>query len=186
MTWKIDPTRSQIGFAIRKLKLFTVHGTFTRFSGAIDLNENDPARSCVAVSVDPASIATGITKRDIHLRSADFFDMARFPALMFCSTRIEQIDERHARVSGALTIRDVTREVVLEVSADELTTDADGTTGVVFSATAIINRHDWEVSWGRLLVGDTVGVTIVLAAVRPAAAQVELRAVGSAPELSMR
>jgi len=112
--------------------------------------------------------------------------MARFPALMFCSTRIEQIDERHARVSGALTIRDVTREVVLEVSADELTTDADGTTGVVFSATAIINRHDWEVSWGRLLVGDTVGVTIVLAAVRPAAAQVELRAVGSAPELSMR
>jgi polyisoprenoid-binding protein YceI len=186
MTWEIDPARSHIGFTIRKLKLFTVHGSFTCFSGAIDLDETDLARSRVAVLIDAASIDTGIAKRDIHLRSPDFFDTPSYPTLTFRSTRVEQIDEGLARVSGELTIRDITRAVVLEVSADELTRHADGTSSVVFRATAIIRRHDWGVSWGRLLVGDTVGVTIVLAAVRPATATVEMRTVGRLPELSVR
>jgi YceI-like protein len=81
MSWQIDPTNSQIRFAIRKLGLITVHGEFTRFAGTLTLDETEPTRSAIGVHIAAASIDTGIPRRDDHLRSADFFDVERYPIL---------------------------------------------------------------------------------------------------------
>jgi polyisoprenoid-binding protein YceI len=164
MSWQIDPTNSQIRFAIRKLRLITVHGAFTRFTGALTLDETDPTHSAIVVRIAAASIETGIPRRDDHLRSPDFFDAERYPILSFRSTRVEQYDATHGRIVGDLTIRDVTRSVALEVEWAGQTTTV-GARVASFSAHATINRRDWGVSWGRLLVGDLVTITIALAVV---------------------
>jgi len=164
MTWQIDPTNSQIQFAIRKLRLISVHGAFTRFAGALTLDETKPTRSAIAVQLAAASIDTGIPRRDAHLRSPDFFDAEQYPLLSFRSTRVEQHDATHGRIVGDLTIRDVTRAVALEVEWTGQTTTV-GARVASFSAHATINRRDWGVSWGRLLVGDLVTITIALVVV---------------------
>jgi polyisoprenoid-binding protein YceI len=164
MSWQIDPTNSQIRFAIRKLRLISVHGAFTRFAGALRLDETKPTRSAIAVQIAAASIDTGIPRRDAHLRSPDFFDAERYPLLSFHSTRVDQHDATHGRIVGDLTIRDVTRSVALEVEWAGQTTTV-GARVASFSAHATINRRDWGVSWGRLLVGDLVTITIALAVV---------------------
>src|SRR6266508_4982374 len=165
MTWQIDPTNSQIQFAIRKLRLISVHGAFTRFAGALTLDETKPTRSAIAVQLAAASIDTGIPRRDAHLRSPDFFDAEQYPLLSFRSTRVEQHDATHGRIVGDLTIRDVTRAVALEVEWAGQTTTPAGARAASFSAHTTINRRDWGVSWGQLLVGDLVTITIALAVV---------------------
>jgi polyisoprenoid-binding protein YceI len=112
--WNIDAAHSAISFSIRHMAFAKVRGRFTQYSGTIQLDDADLARSSVEVSIDAASIDTGTPQRDQHLRSADFFDVAKFPALRFRSTRVEALGGDRLRVIGELTIRDVTREVALE------------------------------------------------------------------------
>ncbi len=166
MTWNLDTSHSEVTFAVRHMMISTVRGKFNKFSGTIDFNEADPAKSAVNVSIDAASIDTRDEKRDGHLKSGDFFDVEKFPALTFKSTRVEKVSDNSGRVYGDLTIRDVTRPVVLEVEYAGQARSPWGTTSAGFSATTKINRKDFGLSWnvaletGGVLVGEDISIAI--------------------------
>ncbi|HVF72750.1 MAG TPA: YceI family protein [Chthoniobacterales bacterium] len=112
-TFKIDPANSRIGFSLRHM-LGTARGTFTKFTGTIELDRVAPERSSVNVSIDAASIDTGIAKRDEHLRG-ELFNVAKYPAITFKSRRVKQTGASAGEIVGDLTMRGVTREIVLNV-----------------------------------------------------------------------
>src|SRR4026208_774575 len=113
--WNIDLAHSSINFSIRHMVVSKVRGRFAKYTGKLNLDESDLTRSVVEATIDASSIDTGTPQRDDHLRSPDFFDVEQFPELRFRSTRVEKIDDAHYRVTGELTLRDVTREVSLDV-----------------------------------------------------------------------
>lgn len=175
--WTIDNSHSGIHFKIRHLVIAKVRGSFTRWSSKIALDPNDLSRSSLEVTIDAASITTNEDKRDAHLRSADFFDVERFPALTFRSRRIERLTADRLKVVGDLTIRDVTREVALDVSHEGGGKDPWGNTRFGFSAQAAIDRKDFGLTWnqvldaGGLAVGDKVEIEIEAEVVQAAAQQ---------------
>jgi len=175
-TWNIDTVHSGINFTIRHMVVSKVRGRFTRFGGTLTLDEADLTRSKVEATIDAASIDTGTAQRDDHLRSPDFFDAERFPELRFRSTRIDRNGERY-RVTGDLTIRDVTREVVLDVEYGGRARDPWGNERAGFIASTSLNRKDFGLGWnqvleaGGVLVGDRVDIELELQGVRAAAAQ---------------
>lgn len=168
MAWHIDPAHSHIQFSVRHMMIATVRGTFARFSGTIDADEQNPAGALVDVQIEAASIETGDPKRDEHLRSPDFLNADLYPYLRFKSTRVELIDSEHARLIGELSIRDVTREVTLDVEYAGQARSPWGTVSAGFSARAKINRKDWGLTWnvaletGGLLVADEIAISIDL------------------------
>src|SRR5687768_1880599 len=115
MSWQIDPAHSAVEFAVKHMMIATVRGQFERFTGTVELDEAEPSRSTVEVQIEAESIDTRNEQRDAHLRSPDFFNAGEYPYLTFRSKRVEQLDAGYGRITGDLTIRDVTREVVLEV-----------------------------------------------------------------------
>src|SRR5579871_1636858 len=117
-TYQIDPERTQVHFTVKNFRFRTVKGRFTATTGVIVLDEEDLARSRVEVEIDASSIDTGNGKRDHHLRAPDFLDVARYPAISFRSTRVQQRDEQRFVVTGDLTIRGVSREVSLDATID--------------------------------------------------------------------
>ncbi len=173
-TWNIDTTHSAIGFAVRHMVVSKTRGHFGKYTGKVQLGE-DLSRSSVEVTIDAASIDTGTPERDAHLRSADFFDVERFPALTFASRRIEKLDEERYRMTGDLTIRDVTREVTVEVEYGGQRKDPWGNVRAGFAARTAVDRKDFGLHWnqvleaGGLLVGDRVEIEIELELVRAAA-----------------
>jgi polyisoprenoid-binding protein YceI len=154
-----------------------VRGRFAQWSGAVDFDSQDPKRSSAEVEIDAASIDTGVADRDNHLRSADFFDAERFPKLRFKSTRVEQAGKDRYRVHGELTIRDITREVVLDVEHGGQAKDPWGNTRAVFSATTSVNRTDYGLNWnqvleaGGVLVGERIEIELEVQAVQAAKSQ---------------
>ena len=172
MSWKIDPAHSQITFSVRHMMIANVHGRFENFTGAFDLNEEDPTRSGVDVQIDAASINTKDAKRDGHLKSPDFLNAAEYPSLSFKSTRVEKIDAQRGRLYGDLTIRGVTRPVVLDVEYAGMAKSPWGTTSAGFTASTQISRKDWDLNWnvaletGGWLVGDTININIELELVK--------------------
>jgi len=173
--WNLDTVHSSINFSIRHMVVSKVRGRFAKFSGALNLAEGDLTRSVVEATVDASSIDTGTPQRDTHLRSADFFDVERFPEMRFRSTRIEKLDGDRYRVLGALTIRDVTREVALDAEYGGRATDPWGNERVGFVAKAVLDRKDFGLAWnqvleaGGVLVGDRVEVELDVQAVKAAA-----------------
>jgi polyisoprenoid-binding protein YceI len=176
-SWNIDTTHSGINFSIRHMVVSKVRGRFTRFSGTLALDEADLSRSVVEATIDASSIDTGTAQRDEHLRSADFFDVARFPELRFRSTRIERLAEDRYRVAGDLTIRDVTRPVSLEVEYGGRARDPWGNERAGFIARTSLDRKDFGLRWnqaleaGGVLVGDRVDIDLEVQAVKAVAAQ---------------
>jgi polyisoprenoid-binding protein YceI len=174
-TWNIDATHSGINFSIRHMVFSKVRGRFATYTGAIQLEDDDLARSSVEVSIDASSIDTGTAQRDTHLRSADFFDVESYPALRFRSTRIEQVAADRYRMIGQLTIRNVTREVSLDVEATGKATDPWGNERLGFAAKTSIDRKEFGLSWNQLLeaggvlVGDRVDIELDVQAVKAAA-----------------
>jgi polyisoprenoid-binding protein YceI len=170
--WQIDPAHSTVEFAVKHMMVTTVKGQFTGISGTITLDEADLARSSVAVEIDAASVTTRDPQRDGHLRSADFFDVANYPKLTFTSTRVEPLGPDRLRVTGDLTIRGVTRPVVLDVTYHGRGVTPFGTTIVAFSAETTISRADFGLTWnvaleaGGVLVSDAVKISIEVEAVR--------------------
>jgi polyisoprenoid-binding protein YceI len=154
-----------------------VRGRFGGFSGKVALDETDLTRSKVEVELDAATIDTGVVDRDKHLRSADFFDVERFPKLRFASSRVESAGGQSYRVHGDLTIRDVTRPVVLEVEYGGLAKDPWGNQRALFTASASINRGDYGLKWnqaleaGGVLVGERVDIELEVQLVKAAASQ---------------
>lgn len=160
----ILPSNTSIQFKVRNLGIMNVTGSFGTFRGTLDLDEADITRSKVEVSIETASINTGIDRRDKHLRSADFFDVARYPAMRFSSTALEKLGEDRLKLTGNLTIRGISRPVVLTVEAQPIEGRADFTRSAL--ATATINRQDFGVSYGAV-IGDEVQITITTRLKKP-------------------
>ncbi|MCO5195176.1 MAG: YceI family protein [Anaerolineae bacterium] len=172
MTWQIDFSHSQIQFSVRHMMISKVRGTFEQFSGSINYDEVNPTNTTVDIAVDITSINTRDEQRDAHLRSADFFDAENFPMMTFKSTRVEQVNKHNGRLYGDLTIRGVTKPVVLDVTYEGQAQSPWGTTSAGFSATGKINRKEWNMQWnaaletGGVLVGDDVTISIELELVK--------------------
>jgi polyisoprenoid-binding protein YceI len=179
MPWQIDASHSHINFSVRHMMISKARGSFERFEGTIEADENNPAGATVDVRIEAASINTRDTNRDTHLRSPDFLNAEQFPYLTFKSTRVELADNQSGKLYGDLTIRDVTNPVVLDVEYQGQAQSPWGTTSAGFSATTKINRKDWGLVWnvgletGGVLVGDEVTIDIELELVKVAAATSE-------------
>jgi polyisoprenoid-binding protein YceI len=171
-TWTIDPVHSIAEFSVKHMVIATVKGRFRSLSGTLTVDEANPANSRVEASIDVASIDTGDPQRDAHLRSDDFFNAERFPQMTFRSTRVEHVEDDRWKVYGDLTIRDITREVVLDTEFDGRTVGLYGKEVAAFTATTELNRKDFGLRWNALLetggavVGDRVRVTLHIEAVR--------------------
>jgi polyisoprenoid-binding protein YceI len=172
--WEIDSSHSGIHFSVRHMVIAKVRGQFARWSGR--LVAEDLTRPEVEVVIDATSIDTGVADRDTHLRSADFLDVAHHPEITFKSLRSETRGEGALALTGALTIRGITREVVLEVEVTGRTTDPWGHERAGFTARGAIERKDFGLTWNQLLeaggvmVGDRVAIEIEVEAVKQAAA----------------
>ncbi|RME76634.1 MAG: polyisoprenoid-binding protein [Chloroflexi bacterium] len=171
MQWQIDPTHSLIEFSVKHMMIATVRGRFTRFEGQVHLDPKNPEASYAEGSVDVSSIDTREPDRDAHLRSADFFDVEKFPRMTFRSTRVERVEGNRYRVAGELTIKDVTREVVFDVTDGGRMKDPWGNIRWGVSAVTRISRKDFGLTWnvaleaGGWLVGDDIKIEAELEAV---------------------
>ena len=181
MTWQIDFSHSDIQFAVRHMMISKVRGRFETFTGTVNFDENNPTNTTVNVEVDLNSINTRDEKRDGHLRSADFFDVANHPTMTFVSKKVEQTDEFNGRLIGDLTIRGVTHEVALDVQYSGTAKSPWGTVSAGFSAKGKLNRKAFGLNWnaaletGGVLVGEEVEIAIEIEIVK----QPEAEAVSS-------
>ncbi len=172
MTWTIDNAHSEINFTVRHMMISNVRGQFERFTGTVDFNEAEPAKSSVDVQIDAASINTKEEKRDAHLRSNDFLAADQYPYLAFKSQRVEAIDENHGKIFGDLTIRGIARPVVLDVEYNGMAKSPWGTLSAGFTAATKISRKEWGLEWnaaletGGVLVGDEIKISIELEIVK--------------------
>ena len=158
MAWVIDGSHSTVNFSVRHMMLSTARGQFEKFTGTVHFDEAHPANSTVDVTIDAASINTKDEKRDGHLKSPDFFDVATFPGLAFKSKSVKVIDDNSAKLTGDLTIKGVTKEVTLDVEYHGQQKSPWGTTSAGFSATTKINREDWGLTYNAVL--ETGGVLV--------------------------
>jgi len=158
-TWSIDQDHSGVGFSVRHLMVSNVKGSFSRFSGTVDLGDSDITASKVSAAIEASSINTNVQKRDDHLRSADFFDAARYPNITFVSKKWSRMADGKLKVTGNLTMHGTTKEVVLHVEPfSKEIRDAWGKTRRATTATTRINRQDFGITWNKAL--DAGGVTI--------------------------
>lgn len=166
MAWKFDPSHSSVQFVARHMMLSKVRGEFEKFNVDLNLDMDNPENSSVEARIDANSINTREPQRDAHLRSPDFLNAAEYPELIFKSTRVERTGEDTAKVYGDLTIRGVTRPVVLDVTYTGMSKSPWGTTNIGFEATTKINREDWGLTWnvaletGGWLVGKEITINI--------------------------
>ena len=177
--WQVDAAHSAVNLTVRHMVISKVRGHFTKWNATLALDPADLARSSVEVEIESASISTGVADRDAHLRSPDFLDAQKYPALRYRSRRVEVISKDRLRVVGDLTIRDVTREVPLDVEVGGQGKDPWGNTRVGFTATASLNRKEFGLTWnqaletGGMLVGDEIKVAIDLELVKQAEPKAE-------------
>lgn len=166
MPWKTDPAHTSIEFAARHMMLSKVRGEFQDFSVDFDLDPEHPESTKVEARIKTASIFTKDAQRDAHLKSADFFNADVFPELVFKSRYVDVTSANHACVEGDLTIRDVTKPVVLDVTYLGSSKSPWGTSSVGFEANTKINREDWGLTWnvaletGGWLVGKEITIHI--------------------------
>ena len=173
--WEIDPAHTSAQFAIRHLMVSTVRGDFRKVSGKVNLDDQDVTKSTVDATIDVASIDTGIAKRDDHLRSADFFDVAKYPTMTFKSKKIQKgSGDGNYKITGDLTLRGVTKEVVLDFEGNlKPVKSPQGKTLIGGMATTKINRKDFGLTWnaaletGGVAVGEDVTITIDIEMTQP-------------------
>ncbi|MFL5378165.1 MAG: YceI family protein [Myxococcales bacterium] len=176
-TWNIDPSHSAIAFSVRHMVVSKTRGRFNKWSGQLRFDPANPSASSVEVDIDPASLDTGDTQRDAHLRSADFFDVEKYPTASFRSTKVELAGEGRYRVTGNLTVHGITQPVLLDVSYEGSGKDPWGGERAGFSATTTIDRKHFGLEWnkaletGGLLVGEKVELNLEIEAVKQAAQQ---------------
>ena len=169
--WKLDPTHSTVEFSAKHLMITTVKGRIVDIEGTIYTNENDPKSSSVEATLKTASIDTRTDQRDQHLRSADFLNVEQYPEIKFKSTRIEG-GKQEFKLTGDLTIRDVTRPITLDVTFEGQTKDPWGGERVGFSASGKIDRREFGLTWNQLLeaggvaIGNEIKLSLDIQAVR--------------------
>jgi polyisoprenoid-binding protein YceI len=166
MSWKADYSHSNVQFSVRHMMVSTVRGQFEKFTANADIDENDVTKSKLDVQIDVTSLSTRDEKRDAHLHSADFFHAKEYPLITFKSTRGERINDKHGKMYGDLTMRGVTKEVVLDVEFLGQAKSPWGSLSAGFVAHTKINRKDWDLNWnvaletGGFLVSDEVKIDI--------------------------
>lgn len=158
MSWQLDPVHTHIGFAVKHMMVSTVRGQFKQYRGTLNLDPTDFAKSTFEGEIDVASIETGNSQRDDHLRTSDFFDAPNHAKITFKSTGIEPKGEGEFVVSGDLTIRGVTKPIALEVEFHGTSKNPWGKTVAGFSAKGTVNRKDFGVSYNALLEAGGVAV----------------------------
>jgi polyisoprenoid-binding protein YceI len=170
-TWTADPTHSLVEFAVKHLVITTVKGRFHDFEATLRIDESHPENSSVSASIDVASVDTDNPDRDTDLRSDNFFNAEKYPKITFRSTSVERVDDTHYKVHGDLTIRDVTKPVVLDTEFEGEVKDPWGGRRAGFTATTQISRREFGVKWNELIetggaiVGDNVKITLNIEAV---------------------
>jgi polyisoprenoid-binding protein YceI len=160
-TWQIDPVHSSIEFSVKHMMMTTVRGRFKEFHGTLAGDEEHPQGCCVDVEISAASIDTGTPDRDAHLRSAEFFDVDRYPTITFRSRAAEGEFTKEGdrfRVPGQLTIRDTTMDVVLDCVFEGRGKDPWGKERAGFSCTTEIDRREWGLKWNQVI--ETGGVLV--------------------------
>jgi polyisoprenoid-binding protein YceI len=174
--YDLDPNHTTLGFAGKHMMVTTVRGRFKDFTGRVEVEDDDPTTAVVSFDIKVASLDTAQDQRDQHLRSADFFDVERYPDMTFVSTGVQALGGNRYRVSGELTIKDQARPVNLDVEVEERFNDPFGNERIGVSASGKLNRRDWGLTWnqvleaGRLLVGDEIKIEIESALIRKATA----------------
>lgn len=169
--WKLDPAHTLVEFSAKHLMISTVKGRIGGVEGSILLDEKEPYNSTVEVTLDAKTLDTRIEQRDQHLRSGDFLDVEKFPVIKFKSTDI-QGDEQNFKLTGDLTIRDITRPITLDVTYEGRTKDPWGGERVGFSATGKLDRRAYGLTWnvvletGGLTVGNDIKIQIELEAIK--------------------
>lgn len=166
-TWTIDPDHSNVGFKVRHLMVSNVRGDFEKYTGTVDINDKDITKSKVEVSIDTNSINTNVQKRDEHLRSADFFDVAKYPTMTFVSKKVTKAGKDKLKITGDLTIHGITKTVVLDVEGPSSESkDPWGNIRKGATATTKINRKDFGLVWNAVLetggvaVGEEITITL--------------------------
>jgi polyisoprenoid-binding protein YceI len=171
-TWTVDPAHSSAAFEVKHMMIATVRGQFREFGGTLEAAEDDPANSRAEGYAKAASVDTGNDDRDAHLRGPEFFDAEHYPDITYRSTSIAHVEGGTYRVTGELTIKDVTREVELDATVQGAGEDPWGNERVGVAVRGAINRNDFGLTWnqalakGGLLVGEEVKVLIDISAVR--------------------
>ena len=153
--WDFETAHTTIGFVARHLMVTKVRGRFTKFDASVTIGESIEQTKVVA-NIDVASVTTTDEKRDGHLRSADFFDVEKFPTMAFSSTSVSAVDENHLSLKGDLTIRDVTKPVTIDVEYLGATKNPWGIDTAAFSGSTEIDREEWGLSWNQPLAGGGV------------------------------
>ncbi|OEJ33883.1 YceI family protein [Streptomyces subrutilus] len=172
--YAIDPAHSSIGFTVRHAMVTNVRGGFDSFEGSLHLDGSDPARSTASIDVTIGSVNTGIGDRDAHLLGSDFFDAELFPLMTFRSTRAAQLGGDAYRVTGELTIKDVTRPLSIDLEFTGSAKDVYGNERVGFEGSAEILRSDWGLTWnaaleaGGVMVSDKVKLGFDISAIKQA------------------
>jgi polyisoprenoid-binding protein YceI len=176
--WQIDPMHSAAQFSVRHLAISTVRGGFSNVKGTVTLDDQDITKSSVDVAIDVSTVDTRVPDRDKDLKSDKFFDAAHYPTMAFRSKKVEELAPGKLKVTGDLTIRGVTKEVVLDVDGPTAPVkDPWGNQRAAVNATTKINRQDFGVKWnatmdnGGVVVGDEVNITIDAEMVKQGAAK---------------
>jgi polyisoprenoid-binding protein YceI len=166
-TWQIDPVHTNIQFSVRHMMISNVKGVFHKFTGAFEIDDRDITKSRASSVIDVASIDTGIEKRDEDLRSANFFEVAKYPTMSFVSKKFQKVGPNRFRMTGDLTMHGITREVVLDMEGLEtVVKDPWGSMRRGVTMTTKINRKDFGLTYnkvletGGVLVGDEVSINI--------------------------
>ncbi len=171
-TYTVDPSHTHIGFVARHAMVTRVRGSFTDVDGTIRVDGDDPSASRVELTIDAGSVDTRSADRDAHLRSGDFFDVDNHPHVKFVSTAISAVDDTTYRVTGELTIKDVTRELTFDLTFTGAATDPFGNERIGFEGEITVNRKDWGLTWnaaleaGGVLVSENVTLEFAVSAVR--------------------
>ena len=171
-TYAIDPSHSRIGFVARHAMVTKVRGSFNEFEGSGYFDAEDPAKSHASLTIQAASIDTRNADRDAHLRSNDFFEMETYPQVTFASTAVEPVDATTFRVTGDLTIKDVTRPVTFDLEYTGTAVDPFGNRRLGLEGSVVVNRKDWGLTWnapldaGGVLVSEKVTLEFEVSAIR--------------------
>ena len=168
-TWQLDPPHSAAQFSVRHMGISTIRGTFTKLSGTVQYDPNEVSKTSMDITIDAASLDTRVNMRDNDLRSDHFFDVQKYPTITFKSKRVESAGTDKLRITGDLTIRGVTKQVVLDVDGpSKPIKDPKGKVHMGASATAKINRMDFGVSADPGMIGDDVTIAIDVELVKQA------------------
>jgi polyisoprenoid-binding protein YceI len=176
-TWALDPTHSELQFKIKHLMISTVTGQFNQFTATVETEDDDFSTAKVHFQADVNSISTNNEQRDMHLKAGDFFDAEKYPSVIFEGERMEKISEDEFKLYGTITVRGISKKLVLNVEFGGITQDPWGNTRTGFSVTGKINRYDFGITFGTvsetggLLLGDEVKINANVQFVKQAVAE---------------